>query len=166
MFSETIGQTPRTKLAFLGSEFDAFLFAPIGDDPNGIPLTLASALARQDIDPWQEAACLAKLPLAIATTRLEALIAAVPNRSSEGLGPGAIAARQMTLLPRGAGAFPARLRALEANGAPTGQQAILCIVALFMIVGLTFAALSGAHLKSAAADAQVTSGPATSRIGR
>ena len=142
------------------------MFAPIGDDSNGIPLSLASALARQDIDTWREAASLAKLPLAIATTRLEALIAAVPNRSSEGPGPGAIAARQMIFLPRGGVAFPARLRALKANGAATGQQAILCMVAVCMIVGLTIAALSGAHPKSAAADAQATSGPATIHTGR
>jgi hypothetical protein len=158
MFSETLEETPRTKLALLGSEFDAFLFAPIGDEPNGIPLSLASALARQDIDPWQEATSLARLPLAVATTRLEALIAAVPNRSSNGLGPAAIAARQLTFLPGAASAFPSRLRALDTNGAPTAQQAILCMVAFFTIVSLTFAALSGAPSKSPSAGAPAISG--------
>ena len=166
MFSETVEETPRTKPAFLGSQFDAFLFAPIGDDPNGIPLSLASALARQDIDPWKEATSLARLPLAVATTRLEALIAAVPNRSSEGPGPGAIAARQMTFLPRVASAFPLRLRGLETKGGPTGQQAILCMVAVFMIVSLTFAALSVAPSKSPATDASAISRPATTQTGQ
>jgi hypothetical protein len=39
----------------LGSEFDDFLFAPIGEDRNGMLLSVLSALARLDIDPWQEA---------------------------------------------------------------------------------------------------------------
>ena len=40
----------------LGSEFDDFLFAPIGADRIGMLLSVLSALARLDIDPWQEAA--------------------------------------------------------------------------------------------------------------
>ncbi len=39
----------------LGSEFDNFLFAPIGVDKNGMVLSVVSALARLDVDPWEEA---------------------------------------------------------------------------------------------------------------
>ena len=42
--------TPR-----LGCEFDRFLYASVGDDNNGMPLTVLSALARMDVDPWEEA---------------------------------------------------------------------------------------------------------------
>lgn len=38
------------------SEFNAFVFAPIGEERNGMLLSVMSALARRDIDPWQEAA--------------------------------------------------------------------------------------------------------------
>ena len=48
-------------VANLGSEFDAFLFAPIGEEKNGMLLSVVSALARLNIDPWQEAANLATL---------------------------------------------------------------------------------------------------------
>ena len=39
----------------LGREFDNFLFAPLGDDQNGPPLSVVSALAQLEVDPWQEA---------------------------------------------------------------------------------------------------------------
>jgi len=49
-------------VSVLGTEFDDFLFAPIGEDRNDMPLSVLSALARLDIDPWQEADKLARLP--------------------------------------------------------------------------------------------------------
>jgi hypothetical protein len=54
----------------LGSEFDAFLFAPLGEDRNGLPLSVVSLLARMNLDPWQEAGDLATLPAEAAATRL------------------------------------------------------------------------------------------------
>src|SRR5271165_6143089 len=84
----------------LESEFDDFLFAPIGEDRNGILLSVLSALARMDVDPWQEAAKLAGLPGAIATQRLASLIAALPDGASAHRDAGTIAARLVALLPR------------------------------------------------------------------
>jgi hypothetical protein len=54
----------------LGSEFDAFLFAPLGEDRNGLPLSVISVLARMNLDPWQEAGDLATLPAEAAARRL------------------------------------------------------------------------------------------------
>jgi hypothetical protein len=48
---------------YLGSQFDDFLFAPIGEEENGMLLSVVSALARLDLDPWQEAASLTGLPV-------------------------------------------------------------------------------------------------------
>jgi hypothetical protein len=56
----------------LGSEFDNFLLAPIGDDNNGMLLSVLSALARLDVDPWEEAAVLARLPGDVATRAIRA----------------------------------------------------------------------------------------------
>ncbi|MGB7100358.1 MAG: hypothetical protein WBD95_16555, partial [Xanthobacteraceae bacterium] len=64
------------------SEFDNFLFAMIGEDRNEMPLSVLSALARLDIDPWQEAAELARVPRETATQRLALSIAALPDGSS------------------------------------------------------------------------------------
>ena len=66
-------------VSVLGTGFDDFLFAPIVEDRNDMPLSVLSALARLDIDPWQEADKLARLPGETATQRLASLIAALPD---------------------------------------------------------------------------------------
>jgi hypothetical protein len=50
-----------TQLSRTDSQFDRFLFAPLDEDGE-TPLSVLSALARQDIDAWQEAARLNQLP--------------------------------------------------------------------------------------------------------
>jgi hypothetical protein len=69
------------------TEFDAFLFAPIGEKKNGMLLSV-SALARLDRDPWREAAELARMPNETAKQRLTSLIEALPNRPWSGPEPG------------------------------------------------------------------------------
>jgi hypothetical protein len=56
-------------------EFDEFLFAPIGEVKDDMPLSVLSALARLDVDPWHEAAKLSLLPRACAIQKLATLIA-------------------------------------------------------------------------------------------
>jgi hypothetical protein len=89
----------RTSLTALTSEFDDFLFAPIGEGRNDVPLSVLSALARLGIDPWEEAAELARVSREIATQRLASLIAALPDGPSAHLDSGRIAARLISLLP-------------------------------------------------------------------
>lgn len=84
----------------LGSEFDDFLLAPIGDDNNGMQLSVLSALARLDVDPWEEAAALARLPRAAATSKLASLLAALPTGPLARPDPATIAVRLIPLLPR------------------------------------------------------------------
>jgi hypothetical protein len=85
--------------ARLGAEFDAFLFAPIGNEANGHPLSVISALARLDLDPWQEAVSLSNLSALAATQRLTSLIATLPGGLANHFPPAAIAARLAGLLP-------------------------------------------------------------------
>lgn len=84
----------------LGCQFDAFLYAPLGDDGNGMVLSVLSALARSDVDPWHEAESLAGLPRASAIERLTSMIAALPVGQSGHKHPGTIAARLIALLPQ------------------------------------------------------------------
>jgi len=84
----------------LGFEFDNFLFASIGEDRNGMMLSIISMLARLDVDPWQEAAELAQLPGDAATQRLALLIAALPDKPLMNLDARALATRLIALLPR------------------------------------------------------------------
>jgi hypothetical protein len=87
----------------LGSEFDDFLLAPICEDNNGMLLSVLSALARLDVDPWEVAATLARLPGATATQKLASLIEALPDGPSVRPDSGTIAARLISLLPRRVG---------------------------------------------------------------
>src|ERR1700751_4445600 len=91
--NSVVEMTRSASFSVLASEFDDFLFAPIGEDRNGMLLSVLSALARLDVDPWQEAAELARLPGETGTQRLASLIAALPDRPSPHLDPGTIAAR-------------------------------------------------------------------------
>ena len=83
----------------IGPEFDEFLCAPIGADRNGTGLSVLSALARLNVDPWQEATSLARMPREAAVVRLTALIDALPNEGTIGI-PTTIAADLVALLPR------------------------------------------------------------------
>ena len=49
-----------TELSRPESQYDAFLFASVCET-NEMTLSVLSVLARQDVDPWQEAARLAQL---------------------------------------------------------------------------------------------------------
>ena len=79
----------------LGREFEPFLYAVLYEDANGMPLSMVSAMARSGVDPWKEAARIAKLPKPQA---LDALAHIIPERSGDDAA--AIADRLLALLPR------------------------------------------------------------------
>lgn len=84
----------------LGRDFDRFLFASIGEDRNGTALSVLSALAQVDVDPWQETVSLARMPCEAARERLTTLIAAAPIDLATGPSAATTAARLIALLPR------------------------------------------------------------------
>ena len=87
--------------ANLRTDFDAFLFAPIGEASNGMPLTLLSVLARLGVDPWEEAADLAHLALEPALQRLSSRLEAMPaGRPATAADTVNIATRLIALLHR------------------------------------------------------------------
>jgi hypothetical protein len=61
-------------------EFDAFLFAPVGEEVDGVPLSVLSALSRLGLDPRDEAARLARLTKNAAADQLAAMIARLYDR--------------------------------------------------------------------------------------
>lgn len=85
--------------SLLKSEFNDFLFAPIGEEKNGLVITVLSAFARLGIDPWQESARLGQLSTANATQRLTSIISGLPNGQWAQSDVGGIAARLIGLLP-------------------------------------------------------------------
>ena len=48
--------TLSARFSLLHSDLNDFLFAAVGDEPNGMPLSVISALTRLGVDPWDEAA--------------------------------------------------------------------------------------------------------------
>ncbi|SIQ15485.1 hypothetical protein [Acidiphilium rubrum] len=83
----------------LEPSFDIFLFAVVGEDRRGVPVSVLSILARSNIDPWEEAASLARLPRTTAADRLAGLITAVPDGIEGSACPETTASRLVKLLP-------------------------------------------------------------------
>lgn len=81
------------------SEFDPFLYAPVGEERNGMLLSVLSALARLDVDPWQEAATLTNMPAQEATLRLTSLLSSLPSDAATLLAPSTVL-RLIALLPK------------------------------------------------------------------
>jgi hypothetical protein len=122
----------------LGSEFDGFLFASIGEDRNGMRLSVVSALARLDLDPWQEAAELDDLQWKTATVRLASRIAALPDALSAHRDSGTIAACLITLLPS---RVHTRMRSPKTLPEPAADavirpQSIIYIYLIFMALAV------------------------------
>jgi hypothetical protein len=137
--TSVIEMTRSASVSRLASEFDNFLFAPIGEDRNEVPLSVLSALARLDVDPWHEAANLARLPKETATQRLASLIAGLPDASWRALDHGMIAARLIALLPRRAGISPRAT--LPGVGVVTESRAATHGVSFAIVMTLALSAL-------------------------
>ena len=58
----------------LRPDLDKFLFAAVGAEENGIPLSMVSALTRLGLDPWEEAGRLSSLGKREAIEQLARLI--------------------------------------------------------------------------------------------
>jgi hypothetical protein len=66
------------RFSLLHSDLNDFLFAAVGQEPNGMPLNVVSGLTRLGLDPWEEAGRLAALPKALAAEKLAPIIARLP----------------------------------------------------------------------------------------
>ena len=90
----------RSRFSSLSASYDNFLFAPVCDDANGTRLSVISALARMDVDPWEEATRLAAMPKEIAEKTLLSILDLVSGRSWKSPEAAAIAAQLVRLLPQ------------------------------------------------------------------
>jgi hypothetical protein len=117
--------------SLLHSEFNDFLYAEVGEEGNGMPLSVVSALTRLDIDPWLEAARLSNLPKDLAAAALMALIARLPAGRWEPSDARGIAARLIDLLPergRVARADPARPNQDKSARRPVAIWIVLLVI--------------------------------------
>lgn len=63
----------------LRPDLDNFLFAAVGAENNGVPLSMISALTQLGLDPWEEAGRLSSLARREAAEQLARLIMGVPG---------------------------------------------------------------------------------------
>lgn len=91
------------------SEFNEFLYAVVGEEKNGMRLTVLTALARIGLDPWREASRLSDLSKEEATRALAAIINRLPEGDWIASDSWAVADRLVQNLPG---------RGLPAAGSP------------------------------------------------
>jgi hypothetical protein len=72
--------TLRRAYAPMLPEFDTFLFASVGDEVDGVPLSVLSALSRLGLDPRDEAARLSHLTREAAAEQLARMIARLSDQ--------------------------------------------------------------------------------------
>jgi hypothetical protein len=159
--------TPATSISFFRPEFDDFLYAQIGANGGEMPLSVLSALARLDLDPWQEAAELSELPKGTATQRLAALIARLPGGRWTLADSRAMADRLIELLPSsGRSAVPLAPKALVLREMTGSAIAKILFCAALGITALIIAANRQSSSQDNRADApafSTASSPQTSR---
>jgi hypothetical protein len=127
----------------LGSEFDTFLFAPIGEDQNGLTLRVVSLLARMNLDPWEEAGDLANLSTEAAGRRLALSLDSLTDPSLRQAICEPLVLRLLTLLPRRAPTAiaipPAGVNAAATPNLGTGVTIIFVAATLVLLGVLIFA---------------------------
>lgn len=80
-------------------EFERFLYARVGEDRNGYDVTVLSALARLDLDPWRETTNLVALEQDLRHERLEKLLSVFREVPALGSDAGKVARELCLLLP-------------------------------------------------------------------
>ena len=105
------------------SEFDSFLYAQVGEDKKGTIVSVLTAFARLNFEPWQQAADFASLPRDLAKARLAEMIATLPGMSPTSSEPGTVAARLIALLP--VSARPSGRAVQPTVASPTGLLVVI-----------------------------------------
>ena len=149
----------------IGRDFDPFLFASIGPDRHGQALSVISALARSDLDPWQEAINLSRMPRAGAAQRLSRLITALPGEPAAERPIETVACGLIALLPANRGLvppLPEKVAAVVARPDARfgiGLGAIVCLTAIGLLALMQSAPETG---RTAGSVSQA--GPAASAV--
>lgn len=120
-----------TELSRLESQYDAFLFASL-NETDEMTLSVLSVLARQDVDPWQEATRLTELSREQA---INSLASKIWKSNSERWSPSEasiLAVRLIELLPSHGRPLSNPLRAEDSNGGLT----------LWLMAGMLFMSIA------------------------
>ena len=134
----------RRLFAPLRPDLDSFLFAAVGEEIDGIPLSMISALTRLGLDPWDEASRLASLGKQEAIEQLARMIGRLPGAIWPAVEVAKIARGLVDLLPRRDTTTlrPAEVRPSGRGNAASGRiklwliGLILAAAALVGVIGI------------------------------
>ena len=130
--------TLRARFSLPHSELSGFLFASVGDETNGMPLSVISALTRLGVDPWDKAARLAALLKVRAAEALAPMIAQFSIGRSSRSDDVAVARRLAGLLPmHDRAASPGREPA--SKGIVQSLQPLMFLVCVILAAAILFA---------------------------
>src|SRR6185437_786562 len=115
------------------------LYAPIGEEDNGMVLTVLSTLARLGVDPREEAARLSELPKEAATKRLTLIVSGLARGQGVQSTAADIAARVVALLP--IKQAPASYGPATAYAKTPASTAMVTLFLVILINALVFSAL-------------------------
>ena len=139
--------------ALKNSGLNTFLFAEVGTELNGSPLTILSVLARLGQDPWAEAAKWAKLPKSAMIDRLAQSIAQMPL-SPQAIGDArATASRLVQLLPSTV-VRPAEAPAVSKRVVPKWVLMVICGAAVALGFAFTMMPASSPTMMPASSPTQ------------
>ena len=135
----------RPEYSLIHSEFNDFLFALVGEEKNGMHLTVLSALVRLGFDPWREAARLSELTEEAATSALAAAISALPDGDWTESNSRSLAVRLVDRLPKhvSPSAKPLQLRNSSDRKPRSEVQSWLVWIALATAVLVALSRLFG-----------------------
>src|SRR6266404_5142425 len=126
-------------------EFDSFLFAAVGEERDGIPLSVLWALSRLGLDPRDEAARLSHLTKEAAAEQLASMIARLSDRRWTLSEARRIAGGLIERLPRATAAGkPGRFE----TGAPPrpGSRAWPFLIYLMLLIALLVSLIGGGFI--------------------
>ena len=129
--------TSRRSYRPLRRDLDKFLCAPVGEEINGIALSVLSALTRLGLDPWEEAGRLSSMAQREAAEQLARLIADLPGHFQTLAEAREIASRLVMLLPRH---DTSRVSTLQIQMRPHFGKSLLPRVSLLWVICFVLAA--------------------------
>ena len=156
----SVAAQARSPFAARTSAFDDFLYAPIGDEDNGMVLTALSALARLGVDPWDEAARLSALPRDVATKRLTSIISGLPR--GQWAPAENIAGRLTALLPSPLQTPPAQAVPTQNPAKGLSPAAMVMFLAIILINIVAFSMMRHQDVQPGTSPSAVTDSSNTS----
>ena len=126
-------------------EFDTFLFASVGDEVDGVPLSVLSALSRLGLDPRDEAARLSHLTREAAAEQLARMIARLSDQRWTLSEARRIAGELIERLPPATTA--GKPHRLKTGALPTpGSKASPFLIYLALLIALLVSLIAGGFL--------------------